>query len=98
MDRQEWLHQRRRSDDAGKASFEWGNDSELRVKRAMDHEPDQTVENMQRDEKLWGSRRIFIDARKGWIGRRYEYREPGAEVVDGERWCVVRSGEPQIWF
>jgi len=29
----------------------------------VDHEPDQTaVENMQRDEKLWRSRRMFSDA------------------------------------
>jgi hypothetical protein len=48
-------------DDAGKVVLS-GVTTAARCASRVDHEPDQTVENMQRDEKLWRSQRIFREA------------------------------------
>jgi hypothetical protein len=51
-------------DDAGKVDLS-GVTTSARCASTVDHEPDQTVEKLRRDEKLWRSQRIFRKVGKG---------------------------------
>jgi hypothetical protein len=44
----------------------------------VDHEPDQTTENMQRGEKMWRNKRMFKGTRDQLIGKCFD-------VMLGER-------------